>query len=193
MINFIDVPKLVINLEHRKDMRENISEVLKDYDYEIVEAIKTKLGCNLSHQKCIKLAIERDYEMVCIMEDDFIFIKDEEIIIPNKFDMFFIGGQIIDVYKDKINSYKITKVRRAECYIINKHYYHIFLNMLEECWELLNKDPNNINYRFDMYWQTLVDNDNWRVNKIGNYGGQREGYSDIKNEFIKRTNKNYII
>ena len=71
-MDFKDIPKLVINLESREDRRENIKEVLKDYDYEIVDAVKTSLGCNLSHQKCIKIAKERKYPQVCIIEDDFI-------------------------------------------------------------------------------------------------------------------------
>ena len=99
-MNFKDVSKLVINLEQRKDRRKNISNVLKKYDYEFVNAIKTKLGCNLSHQKCIKIAMERKYKYVCIIEDDFIFLeqkkklKIDEIKIPKDFDMFFIGGEI---------------------------------------------------------------------------------------------------
>jgi len=193
-MNFKDIPKLVINLEHRNDRRENIKEVLKDYDYEIVTAIKSKLGCNLSHQKCVKLAMERNYEYVCIIEDDFIIIdsfyndklKLKDIIIPKDFDMFFIGGQVTSHEKDRKDHYKITKVQRAECYIINKKYYETYLNMLQECWELLNKEPENIEYRFDVYWQKLVNKDNWRIHNQGIFGGQREGYSDIKNKHIKK-------
>ena len=198
-MNFKDIPKLVINLKDREDRRENIKEVLKDYDYEIVEAVKTKLGCNLSHQKCINLAIKRKYKYVCIIEDDFIFLEQkkklklDEIKIPKKFDMFFIGGEIPYHEKDQKNSYKITKVKRAECYIINEKYYETFLRMLEECWELLNQEPENINYRFDVYWKKLVDKDNWRMSNQGIFGGQREGFSDIKNKVVKRVNKNYVI
>ena len=196
-MNFKDIPKLVINLKHREDRRENIKEVLKDYDYEIVDAIKTKLGCNLSHQKCIKLAMERKYKNVCIIEDDFIFIEQEnkkkinEIKIPHDFDMFFIGGQITS-FEKKTENFRIKMVRRAECYIINEKYYETFLRMLEESWELLNKEPENINYRFDVYWQKLVDKDNWIMSDQGNFGGQREGFSDIKNKVVKRSNKNYV-
>lgn len=198
-MNFKDIPKLVINLKDREDRRENIKEVLKDYDYEIVEAVKTKLGCNLSHQKCIKIAMERKYKYVCIIEDDFIFLeqkkklKIDEIKIPKDFDMFFIGGEIPYYEKDKKNSYRITKAKRAECYIIKETYYEKYLNMLEECWDLLNKEPENINYRFDVYWQKLIDEDNWRISNQGIFGGQREGFSDVKNEDLIRTNRNYIL
>jgi len=39
-----------------------------------------------------------------------------------------------------------------------------------------------------MYWNKLTEKDNWRVNVNGLYGGQREGFSNIKNKYIKRTN-----
>jgi GR25 family glycosyltransferase involved in LPS biosynthesis len=197
-MDFKDIPKLVINLEHREDRRENIKEVLKDYDYEIVDAVKTKLGCNLSHQKCLKLAIKRKYKYVCIIEDDFIFIDEDDKLkineykIPEDFDMFFIGGQVTSFLRDKEDSFKIRMVRRAECYIINEKYYYTYLKMLEDSWDLLNDEPNNVEYRFDVYWQKLVDKDNWRFSNQGIFGGQREGFSDIKNKVVKRSNKNYV-
>ena len=84
-------------------------------------------------------------------------------------------------------------VHRAEGYIIKKHYYKTYLNMLEECWEKLLKEPDNINYRLDMYWDKLILRDNWRINEKGIYGSQRDGYSDIKQEYLKRTMRNIII
>tara|TARA_R100001463_G_scaffold16681_1_gene43145 strand:+ start:2490 stop:3086 length:597 start_codon:yes stop_codon:yes gene_type:complete len=180
---------LVINLPHRFDRLELIKKELVDYNYIVIEAIKTNLGCNLSHQKCIKYAIENNLEQVCIMEDDFHFIRKDKIILPKNFDMFFIGGDISDFYNQKIeNSKRLKKpLRRAECYIIKKHYYQKFLNMLQECWDKLLKDPDNINYRLDMYWDKLIDTDNWRINEKGVYGAQRAGYSDIKQKYIKRS------
>ena len=46
------VPILIINLPERTDRLENIKNELKNYNYIVMEAVKTKLGCNLSHQKC---------------------------------------------------------------------------------------------------------------------------------------------
>ncbi len=193
--NFFDYfpPILVINLPERKDRLELIKKELINYNYIVIEAVKTKLGCNLSHQKCIKYAIENDFEEVCIMEDDFMFIRNDKIIIPKNFDIFFIGGDISDCFPNKIdNTFRIKSLKRAEGYIIKKHYYKTFLNMLEESWDKLLKEPDNINFRFDVYWKKLVDKDNWVMNDKGVYGGQREGYSDIKKKYIKRINKIYI-
>ena len=79
LITEINILILVINLPHRVDRLELIKKELVDYDYIIIEAIKTNLGCNLSHQKCIKYAIENNLEQVCIMEDDFKFIRKDKI------------------------------------------------------------------------------------------------------------------
>ncbi len=193
--NFFDYfpPILVINLPERKDRLELIKKELINYNYIVIEAVKTKLGCNLSHQKCIKYAIENNFEEVCIMEDDFMFIRNDKIIIPKNFDIFFIGGDISDCFPNKIdNTFRIKSLKRAEGYIIKKHYYKTFLNMLEESWDKLLNHPNNVNFRFDVYWKKLIDKDNWVMNDKGVYGGQREGYSDIKKKYIKRINKIYI-
>lgn len=191
MWNFFDYfpPILVINLPERTDRLQLIKKELINYNYIVIEAVKTNLGCNLSHQKCIKYAIDNHFPEVCIMEDDFMFIRNDKIILPKNFDMFFIGGDIHDYHFKKIdNSYRLKSIKRAEGYIIKKHYYKTFLNMLEETWEKLLKEPDNINFRLDMYWNKLTEKDNWRVNVNGLYGGQREGFSNIKNKYIKRTN-----
>ena len=199
-MDFKDIPKLVINLEHRKDRREQIKQVLKDYDYEIVDAIKSNCGCNLSHQKCIKIAKERKYPYVCIIEDDFIFLeqkknklKIDEYKIPETFDMFFVGGQVIGVIKDEKTSYKIMSARRAECYIVKEDYYDTFLKMLEESWDLTLQNPEIKKYRFDVYWDKLIQKDNWRISNKGIFGGQREGFSDVANKYLKRDNMNYVM
>tara|TARA_R100001460_G_scaffold94069_2_gene136106 strand:+ start:637 stop:1218 length:582 start_codon:yes stop_codon:yes gene_type:complete len=189
----MDCPILLINLRERSDRLELMKKTLKNYDYIVIEGIRTKLGCNLSHQKCIKYAIENDFPQVCIMEDDFEFIRNDKIIFPKHFDMFFIGGDISDFQKYNVdNSYKIKSVRRAECYVIKKHYYFTFLNMLEEAWDKLQQHPDNPDFRLDIYWNKLIEKDNWRVNENGIYGAQREGFSDIKNKHIKRSQYNFI-
>ena len=51
----------VINLDKRKDRLDQVSEMLKGYDWERIEAIETAkgyYGCVLSHIKCLKKAKE---------------------------------------------------------------------------------------------------------------------------------------
>jgi glycosyl transferase family 25 len=68
-------PTLFINLAKRKDRLKEIQEEFAGWTVplERVEAVERKpgiLGCNLSHYKCIQLAVERNYDWVLILEDD---------------------------------------------------------------------------------------------------------------------------
>ena len=107
--------------------------------------------------------------------------------------MFFVGGQVIGVIKDEKTSYKIMSARRAECYIVKEDYYDTFLKMLEESWDLTLQNPEIKKYRFDVYWDKLIQKDNWRISNKGIFGGQREGFSDVANKYLKRDNMNYVM
>lgn len=71
---------LVINLKHRNDRWLFISEQLEkeNLSYERVDAIKRKIGwkgCSLSHQKAVRIAKERGYPWVLVLEDDCLFME----------------------------------------------------------------------------------------------------------------------
>ena len=71
---FTDTPKFVVNLERRPDRLESIKKEM-DYigwDYEYFNAVDTNshVGCTRSHLEIIKIAKERGYEKVLIIEDD---------------------------------------------------------------------------------------------------------------------------
>jgi len=73
-----EIPKFVINLDHRTDRLEHIKNEMSyiGWDYEIFKAIHTgcHVGCALSHIGIIDLAIERNYDYVMIIEDDSTFM-----------------------------------------------------------------------------------------------------------------------
>lgn len=71
---FTDAPKFVVNLERRKDRLESIKKEM-DYvgwDYEYFPAIdlNNHVGCTKSHLEIIKIAKQRGYDKVLIVEDD---------------------------------------------------------------------------------------------------------------------------
>lgn len=71
---------LIVNLKHRIDRWVSISEQLnkENLPYERVEGIKRKVGwkgCSLSHQKAVRIAKERGYPWVLVLEDDCLFIE----------------------------------------------------------------------------------------------------------------------
>jgi GR25 family glycosyltransferase involved in LPS biosynthesis len=77
-MNITSIPKFVVNLERRPDRLEHIQKEM-DYigwDYEIFKAIDLNNhgGCTLSHVEIIKIAKERNYESVMVIEDDCTFL-----------------------------------------------------------------------------------------------------------------------
>lgn len=71
---FTDAPKFVVNLERRADRLESIKKEM-DYvgwEYEYFPAVDTNshVGCTKSHLEIIKLAKDRKYKKVLVVEDD---------------------------------------------------------------------------------------------------------------------------
>jgi GR25 family glycosyltransferase involved in LPS biosynthesis len=77
-MNISKIPKFVINLERRPDRLKHIQKEMDymDWDYEIFKAIDLNNhgGCTLSHTNIIKIAKERGYDSVMVIEDDCIFL-----------------------------------------------------------------------------------------------------------------------
>ena len=188
-----DIPILYINLEKRKDRNNEIIEELNKYNLkgERVEATyyyQGMIGCTLSHIKCLDIAIKNNYDKVCILEDDFIFINDlNKLVIPNEYDVFLLGGTIQKQEKYNDEYIRILKSQRTEGYIIKNHYYKTLRDLFIDSIYCNLKEllPSN---NLDMKWTKLQKKDLWLCNNWGVVGGQREGYSDIINRNIKRQN-----
>jgi hypothetical protein len=75
---FQDAPKFVVNLERRPDRLSLIQNEMKyiGWDYELFKAVDTNshVGCTKSHCEIIKIAKERGYEKVLVVEDDCSFM-----------------------------------------------------------------------------------------------------------------------
>jgi hypothetical protein len=68
---------LYINLDHREDRKWQVVSQFTELgwtNFERFPAVKTTngaVGCGISHIKCLELALERGWDMVTIIEDDF--------------------------------------------------------------------------------------------------------------------------
>ena len=73
-MKFSEIPKYVINLERRSDRLESITNEMNyiGWEFELFNAVDTNshVGCSLSHIEILKIAKERNYESVLIIEDD---------------------------------------------------------------------------------------------------------------------------
>jgi GR25 family glycosyltransferase involved in LPS biosynthesis len=73
-----DIPKFIINLKRRPDRLESIKKQM-DYvgwEFEVFDAVDTNsyMGCALSHLGILRIAKERGYKKVMIIEDDCFFM-----------------------------------------------------------------------------------------------------------------------
>ena len=190
-----------INLDSRIDRREQIETELASFDIlkntERIEAIPTPgrgiLGCTMSHLYAIKLAKERNYSNVLILEDDFYFtISKEEF--ENQLQTFFASNISYDVCMisyniqraEPMDEYpfiqKVLEAQTASGYIVHHSFYDAIITLYEWAIPLLDQTGEHWNYANDQVWKRLQPNSNWYAFTM-RCGKQRPGYSDNSQQF----------
>ena len=194
-----NIDKIIyINLEKRKDRREEIENELNTFGlrYERFEAIETPgfgiLGCGLSHLSVLKLAKERQYKNILILEDDFKFLVTKEKF-ENLLNLFFSTN--ID-YNICMISYNLLKKTESKCdflwksldvqtasgYIINSNYFDKLIDLYSWAMPLLEQTKAHWLYANDVVWKKYQLNDNWYCFKT-RIGRQRASWSDNSDSF----------
>lgn len=189
---------IFINLEKRKDRLLEIQNELDKFnlEYERFNAIEYQsgtVGCGYSHLAVLKLAKERNYKNVCILEDDFTFIISKEDF-EFELNRFFNNIHEYDVCMISCNLNEKECVENAPFidrilfgqtssgYIVNNHYFDKLIELYEYNIPLLEQTQEHWNYANDIVWKQLQQQDKWYFinNRIGK---QRPGYSDISNTY----------
>lgn len=191
-----------INLESRPDRKEHIEGQLKTVGFPNVErfnAIKMpngdgRIGCSLSHIKCLEIAKERGYSHVLICEDDTLFLQPDVFVEQfNKFlakrynwDVVLFAGNNVPPY-ERVDETCIcvTRCQTTTCYLVNGAYLDTLIANMKEGVGKLMKDPASHFFNaIDKYWTTLQQKDNWfMITPLTVI--QREDFSDIEK---RRTN-----
>lgn len=186
-----------INLEKRTDRKEHIEAQLKTVGFNSFErfgAIKMpngdgRIGCTLSHIKCLELAKERGYSHLMICEDDTLFLQPnvfkEQL---NKFlskrynwDVVLFAGNNVPPY-ERIDDtcVCVSRCQTTTCYMVNSRYFDILIaNMKEGLKKLMQEPSNHFYYAVDKYWISLQQKDNWYMITPLTVV-QREDFSDIE-------------
>jgi len=153
---------LYINLESRRDRNE---EIINEFgrqgiaNYRRIDGVYDPVcghrGCTKSHIKALEYALTQNYEKVCIVEDDLVFLKSKEetlklikpayILYFKHFDVFMLDLALYESEEDKTPITKILKASRSTGYIIKKHYIPILLENLKEGLSLLEHEIEQIN------------------------------------------------
>jgi len=185
-----------INLDKRTDRREQIEEELRKYglEGERYAAIHTPeagiVGCGYSHLNVLKLARERGYKNVLILEDDFEFVVSQEEV-ENSFRQFFDASIPYDVLmisyiiqkSADVPEYpflrKIIDGQTASGYLVNQHYYDVLIQLYEWAIPLLESTGSHWLYANDLVWKRFQPEGQWFyfTNRLGK---QRLSYSDNK-------------
>ena len=190
---------LYINLEHRTDRKVHVENQLKQIGLvgERFNAIKLKngrVGCTMSHIKCLETAIKNNWNHVFICEDDILFLNPQQFrenldkFLNNtsiKWDVMIVAGNNIPPYK-KINNYcvKINNCQTTTGYIVKNHYFKTLLNNYREGVKKLMVNPHNhLDFAIDKYWFKLQEKDNWYL-IIPLSVIQLDGYSDIEEKRV---------
>ena len=193
MSNNID--KIIyINLERRKDRKEHIENELNKYglNFERYEAIENNksgvgVGCNISHLNVLKLARERNYKNILILEDDFTFIVSKEEF-ENQLTLFFNENIDYNVCmlsynlndSEKTNYDFIVKaldVQTASGYIVNRNYYDKLIDLYEWAYPKLSETGEHWLYANDIVWKRYQRDDKFYCFTL-RIGKQMDGYSD---------------
>jgi GR25 family glycosyltransferase involved in LPS biosynthesis len=197
-----------INLEERKDRLENIESHLcmMGIKGERINAVKSKqgaIGCTLSHIRAIETAKERNYEYVCIMEDDIDFTNPELFKqqlkrfsenIEINWDILLLGANVVHPYQT-VGDYcaRVYNAQTTTGYIVKKEMYDILLENFKESAKLQMHNPvtqNTYNpYAIDMHWKKLQYQYYWYIITPLTVT-QYENYSDIEG---KERNYNHLM
>ena len=183
-----------INLDEREDRKKKTKKEFKKLKIPIqrMKAIKLengRIGCSMSHLKCLQQAKEKDLEHVLIVEDDIHFMNlkmfkeqlNKFLSSSIKWDVVLFAGNNLPPYQIYGDfCVKVSKCQTTTGYLVKKNYYDILISNIKESIQLLLKEPEkHIDYAIDKYWFRLQEKDNWCIITPLSVV-QREDYSDIE-------------
>jgi len=193
-IDYID-QIVYINLEHRKDRKEQIEKQfsvffpnnIHRFNAILDKRVDGHVGCGLSHIAILEIAIKKNWKNVLIMEDDMIWddlsqFKILDTLIKNPYDVIVFGGTFANY---NINTYKLIECQTTTAYLVNNHYFEKLLNCFKTTIQNLILTKNTENHAIDQAWKPLQATDNWYL-LYPPLSIQGSGFSDIC-----KTNVNY--
>jgi predicted O-methyltransferase YrrM len=178
-LDYID--KIIyINLDKRADRKMQICQEFKKMGipsskFERYPAQLTNpgtYGCGFSHIQVLKTALERGYQNICVMEDDFLFDVDRATLdyyfeyffteFKQSWDVIMITYALDD--QEECDDPIVGRVRmshNAAGYIVNQHYIQTLIDTLEEGHRNLMMTDVHWLYANDAYWINLQQKDRW--------------------------------
>jgi len=183
---------LYINLDKRTDRRRAIESELERMGLrgERLRALDTApygfIGCAYTHITALRMARERGWPHVLILEDDFQFIVDREVlsglmeaVADRAFDVLLLAYNLR--HSDRIDAVvgRTEHSFTASGYLVSRHYYDTLIAKFEEALANLACTRNPQIHAIDVVWRRLQARDRW-LHFHTRVGIQRPGFSDIE-------------
>lgn len=185
---------IYINLDHRTDRRAQIESQLLQYgltDFERFSAVHNPLngiGCSQSHLAVLRLAQERGYKNILILEDDFIFQVSKEDLerqidslfreIPD-FDVCMFAYNLISGEIDPLHSYLLHNVdaQTTSGYLVNQSMFSELIELYKWSTPILEYTGQHWIYACDQIWKRYQKSRKWYCFHP-RLGKQSDGVSD---------------
>lgn len=180
----------VIHLAERADRLEHIKSFFSNYNIILIDAIKNeigRIGCFLSHQKCIRHAKDSNMKYICVIEDDCVPIENSSDVLKmkdfldnNDWNLFIGGGTgVWDVLR-KIpyphhNLYEVSKIKCCHMIFYHNSVYDFFLSI----------DPFAVDVPIDKIWHGHFN----AIIPVPFIASQTNGFSSIENKELLVDNK----
>ncbi len=192
-----------INLDTRTDRKQQVEHELKQVKlshvvkrFNAVRAKDGRIGCTLSHLKCLEIAKERELPHLLIVEDDIQFLEphvftrqlNRFLKSGTKWDVILLAGNNVPPYvRVDESAVKVGHCQTTTGYIVNQHYYDkLITNIREGVGKLFQNPQNHATFAIDKYWIQLQKRDKWFLITPLTVT-QREGFSDIEQRNLNYT------
>ena len=196
-----EIKGFYINLDHRTDRKRHMESQLEQIGmtgnitrFNAIKNANGRIGCSLSHLKCIQLAKEANWESVMILEDDILFLLPDELVEnansffsnkKNKWDVLLLAGNNLPPFTTNCDglSIQVSHCQTTTGYIVKRHYYDTLISNIKEGITKLMKEPEHHYYfAIDKYWLQLQKQDRWML-LIPIIVVQKPDYSDIEKKY----------
>ena len=189
-----------INLERRTDRRDLMEMDLAKVNINAERFVGIPfepgiVGCGKSHLAVMKLARDRGYKNVLILEDDFTFLVDRKTLdetlnrffkdIGDNYDVCMLCCQNLEEKGEKPHPYlsRVHHANNASAYLINGTYLDAIIELYDWAFPLLETTGEHWNYANDQVWTRIQEEDRWFCFNP-RIGKQRSGYSDNAKRFM---------
>tara|TARA_B100000073_G_C23706033_1_gene562339 strand:+ start:82 stop:789 length:708 start_codon:yes stop_codon:yes gene_type:complete len=193
---------LYINLDNRPDRRLHVEKQLESVGmngtrFSAIKMENGRIGCSMSHLKCLQKAKENNWDHVFICEDDITFTKpglfkqqlnkfltSENSAVSN-WDVCIVGGNNLPPFK-QIDDYciRVSHCQTTTGYIVKGHYFDKLIeNYREGISRLIREPEKHVMFAIDKHWLHLQKQDRWFLITPATVI-QLEDYSDIEKRVV---------